>query len=199
MPDAKMTRQLKLYYYLIHSEYHGPEDLMTLFDYPNVRMMQRDMKDLRDSGLIADIRLDRKEKNYIVSDEYGEICTNTGKRRLEHLVRLQRLGIIITEFEPTNEYKLLQYEDDIAGYKDDMEIYKDDPEGYIEQWGDKPVKPEPMNFFDVKKAYCQLFPDSSERTKQRDFQELREAGYFIEYRRDLKAYVITDEMMLEEY
>lgn len=199
MPDSKMTRQLKLYYCLIHSEYHGPEELMALFGYPNTRMMQRDLKDLRDSGLFADIKLDRKDRNYIISYEYGTICTDTGKRRLEHLTRLRRLGIILTEFVPTDEYELSRYEDDLEWYRCSTKDYAKDPESYLEQWGEPPEKPAPMAFFDVKKAYYELFPDSTERTKQRDFEKLREAGFSIEYRRDLKAYVITDEMMTEEY
>ncbi|MBR5089392.1 MAG: hypothetical protein IK093_08185 [Ruminiclostridium sp.] len=199
MTYSKMTRQLKLYYYLISTEYHGPDDLTLLFGYPNIRMIQRDMKDLRDCGLVADIKYDRREKNYIITGEYSEISSGIPKRRLEHLIRLRRLGTIVTEFEPTDEYELSAYEDELDAYKWDMEEYNSDPEGFIENWGEKPVEPESMKFFDVKKAYYKLFPDSNERKRQRDFKELREAGYNIEYRRDLKAYVIIDEMKPEEY
>ena len=167
MTYSKMTRQLKLYYYLISTEYHGPDDLTLLFGYPNIRMIQRDMKDLRDCGLVADIKYDRREKNYIITGEYSEISSGIPKRRLEHLIRLRRLGTIVTEFEPTDEYELSAYEDELDAYKWDMEEYNSDPEGFIENWGEKPVEPEPMKFFDVKKAYYKLFPGSSERKRQR--------------------------------
>lgn len=196
---TKMTRQIKLYYYLTHTEYHSPDELMQVFGYPNIRMIQRDLKDLRDSGLIAGVRYDKKEKNYIVTDEYTDILPGVPTRRLEHLTRLRRLGIIVCEFEPTDEDDLSRYEDDLFGYKEELEDYKADPEGYIDCYGEKPIPPEPMDFFRAKDEYYKRFPDSNERTRQRDFKALCEAGYIIEYRRDLKEFVITNGLMPEEY
>ncbi len=196
---TKMTRQIKLYYYLTHTEYHSPEELMQVFGYKNIRMIQRDLKDLRDSGLITDVRYDKKEKNYIINEEYTDICPGVPTRRLEHLTRLRRLGIIVKEFVPTDENELSRYEDDLFGYKEDMEDYKADPEGYIDYYVEKPIPPESMDIFKAKDEYYKRFPDSNERTRQRDFKALCEAGYIIEYRRGLKEFIITDELMPEEY
>ena len=195
---TKMTRQIKLYYYLINTEYHSPEELMQVLGYHNIRMIQLDLKDLRESGLIADVKYDKKEKNYIITDEYTDIRPGVPARRLEHLTRLRRLGIIVGEFEPTDEDELNRYEDDLFGYKEEMEDYKADPEGYIDYYGEKPMPPGPMDFFKAKDEYYKRFPDSSERTRQRDFKALCEAGYIIGYRRDLKEFIITNGLMPEE-
>ena len=48
---SKMSRQLMLYDYLVKNEIYGPDDIMRHFSITR-RMLQRDLKDLRDCGLI---------------------------------------------------------------------------------------------------------------------------------------------------
>ena len=47
--DSKMTRQLKIYLNILTTTFHGPEELMEQFGISR-RMLQRDLKDLRDAG-----------------------------------------------------------------------------------------------------------------------------------------------------
>ena len=51
-------------------------------------------------------------------------------------------------------------------------------------------KPE---FFDLKAEYYELFPDSNERTRQRDFEEMNNAGFTIYYSRKYKTFIFEDD------
>lgn len=77
-----------------------------------------------------------------------------GKRR-QSLKRLYRLGTLMTELE----------NDDAASWE--KEFDKEDGDG--------------KEYFTAKDSYYELFPDSSERTRQRDFKTLRRIGYQVGY------------------
>ena len=46
---------------------------------------------------------------------------------------------------------------------------------------DKREKGEDQEYFTAKDSYNQLFPGLSERTRQRDFEVLRNIGYWVRY------------------
>ena len=74
-----------------------------------------------------------------------------------------------------------------AGYEDALQDSLNDPEQYPpEEVPDKPDFPE---LPDLKAGYYELFPDSNERTRQRDFEELNRAGFKIYYERKYKAFL----------
>ena len=84
----------------------------------------------------------------------------------------------IREFE---EYVELTKEDPVTFPPEDIELMR---EFYIH---------EPPEFYDLKSEYYALFPDSSERTRQRDFKALREAGYLIYYSSKYKTFIFEDD------
>ena len=45
----------------------------------------------------------------------------------------------------------------------------------------------------MKKEYYNLFPDSNERTRQRDFEEINKAGFEIYYSRKFKAFIFEED------
>ena len=49
-----------------------------------------------------------------------------------------------------------------------------------------------LKFYDLKKEYYILFPDSNERTRQRDFEEMNKAGFEIYYSREFKAFIYEE-------
>ena len=50
-----------------------------------------------------------------------------------------------------------------------------------------------LRLADLKKEYYALFPDSNERTRQRDFKEMNNAGFEVYYSRELKAFIYEDD------
>ena len=73
-------------------------------------------------------------------------------------------------------------------YRDEGMI--EDPYMYPpEELGDPPELPE---FPDIKAIYYKLFPESNERMRQRDFLELKDAGIEIQYKRNYKAFIVTE-------
>ena len=84
---SKMTRQLQIYYRLSSSKIIGPNDLMQEFDISR-RMLQRDLKDIRDCGLL-NAKLDRGADNYITDKD--AVFDETAKdRRRQHLIKHRR-------------------------------------------------------------------------------------------------------------
>ncbi len=193
---SKMTRQLRLFHYIVYHEIYSPRDLMKLFGYGSHRTLQRDLDDLRDSGM-ANMIYNRKEDCYI--NKTGAVLDETSPaRRLQHLKKLNRLCTIIRVFEPTEfEDEVNSYHDNrISEYEDLLEYYlecKKTPEG-IKEYGVPFEPPERPDVPDFKAEYYKLFPESNERTRQRDFKELKEAGFVIEYHSLSKLYVIIDQM-----
>lgn len=136
----------------------------------NKRMIQRDIIDLRDAGL-ADIVYSRQDKGYIKRDT-PEFNESAAGRRRQYLKRLYRLGTLMLELE--NE--------DVPHWEKDDE----DEEG--------------KKYFTAKDSYYELFPDSSERTRQRDFQTLSQIGLRVGYdNRDQCFEIEYDHWLREDF
>lgn len=120
------------------------------------RMLQRDVKDLTDAGLI-NVTFSRKEHSYVKSPEKGVFRGDEeSPARNRHLKALHRLGTLITDL----------YNDPIdAGEPYDRKKYTS-----------------------CKEVYEEMFPDVSQRTRQRDFKTLCRLGYPIRYNREIRYY-----------
>lgn len=185
---SKMTRQLMIYSSICHTYYHGPDELMKQF-HINRRMLQRDLKDLRDAGIIR-LKLNKADNNYIEADEPAVFDESSTGRRRQHLIRLNRLATLIDELPRTDMDELNQYESEHEEYAYYQEYMMEDPEEFLpEDLGDPPTMPD---FEDIKAAYYSLFPDSSERMRQRDFAALNDAGYNIYYSQKYKAFIFDE-------
>ncbi len=199
---AKMTRQLQLYDLLRdvpdmdHIEYGrliGPTEIINGWRI-SLRMLQRDLKDLRDSGLI-NIKYNKSMDRYI--DAGNPVFDDTaGERRKQHLRRLYRLGTLITHLSKTPHSEIDAYECGIREFNEYVELTKEDPKEFppedIEMMREFYI-PEPPAFYDLKAEYHSLFPNSNERTRQRDFKELSDAGFPIYYSREYKTYVFEED------
>lgn len=180
---SKMTRQLKIYYRLTASQIIGPDDIMREFDISR-RMLQRDLKDIRDCGLL-NIKLDRAKNNYLKTNDaiFDESASN---RRRSHLLRLYRIGTLIWAFPHISIDTLHIYENLLEEYEDALQDSLNDPKLYPPE--ELPDKPDLPDLADLKAQYYKLFPESNERTQQRDFEELNRAGFKIYYDRKYKAF-----------
>lgn len=180
---SKMTRQLKIYYRLTASKIIGPYDIMREFDISR-RMLQRDLKDIRDCGLY-NVKLDRTNNNYINTD--GAVFDESAPdRRRAHLLRLYRIGTLIWSFPHISTDTLHTYDNLLEEYEDALQDSLTDPEQYPPEELPEPDFPD---LPDLKSQYYELFPDSNERTRQRDFEELNRAGFKIYYNRTYKAFL----------
>ena len=185
---SKMTRQLKIYYRLTASKIIGPDDIMREFDISR-RMLQRDLKDIKDSGLL-NVKLDRANNNYIKTDDamFDETAPD---RRRSHLLRLYRIGTLIWSFPHISIDRLHMYETLLEEYKEALQDALQDSLNNPKQYPPEelPDKPEYPDLPDLKAGYYEFFPDSNERTRQRDFEELNRAGFKIYYERKYKAFL----------
>ena len=194
---SKMSRQLQLF-----NEVHiivedqdksiSPDGLMNNFGISR-RMLQRDLKDFRDSGLI-NLKYDKVSNRYILSDktlEPKEIAT----RRMQHLNRLYRIGTLVVTLSKTPSRDLEEYKDGVRYFNEYLEDAKENPKKNtpedIEMMRDFYIPR--LNFYDLKKEYYNLFPDSNERTRQRDFEEINKAGFEIYYSRKFKAFIFEED------
>lgn len=92
---SKLERQLLLYEVFLRFLGLELETILQVLPLER-RMLQRDVKDLTDAGLIK-VRFDKKSKQYIRIFESKEFVGDDSKiSRHKHLLRLQRLGILIT-------------------------------------------------------------------------------------------------------
>ncbi len=186
--NDKIIRQIKLYTYVTSTVYHGPDDLILHFRISR-RMLQRDLKDLRDAGALR-LRLDRKENTYIEADEPAAFDETAAGRHRQHLVRLNRLTTLIDKLPRTPMYDLEQYESEYSEYLDYKEFMAEDPITFPpEDLWDPPEQPVWEN---IKTAYYTLFPDSNERTRQRDFAALKAAGFDIHYDPRYRNFIFDD-------
>ena len=185
--SSKMSRQLRLYSYIKSTVYHGPTELMEHFGITR-RMLQRDLKDLRDSGLLNVKYQKVPDDNYILANEPPAFDKTATGRHLQHLIRLNRLATILDNLPQTDIEELEQYERDYEEYiwyRD--ELSREKPEEFpIEDIPDPPVLPV---FPDIKSIYYELFPNSNERMRQRDFEALCDAGFPIYYSWKYKAFI----------
>ncbi len=109
-------------------------------------------------------------------------------RRHQHLTRLYRLGTLIFSLTPTDTEAVSDYLYDLEMYHFYIhELMKEDPEKYTID--EAPDKPELPDITDLKAEYYSIFPYSSERTRQRDFETLTRAGFPIHYDRRIKRYI----------
>ncbi|MBR4758677.1 MAG: HTH domain-containing protein [Lachnospiraceae bacterium] len=181
---SKMTRQLQIYYTLTHARIIGPGDIMKDFGISR-RMLQRDLKDLRDAGLL-NISYDRAADNYITTYDASFDETSQNRRR-QHLLRLYRIGTLIRNLGQTDMEELHMYETLLEEYEDAvLESGKDPEQNPPEYIPDKPERPE---LADLKAEYYTFFPDSNERTRQRDFEEMNRAGFRIYYSRKYRSFI----------
>ena len=188
----KMSRQLQIYDLIAGVEngaVYGPSEVMSIFNISQ-RMLQRDLKDLRDCGLI-NVRYDRSRDRYVVAKDVPFDDTVPIRRR-QHLQRLYRIGTLIRNLSSIDPEDLMNYESELNEYNEYFEEVKDDPEN------NSPEDLEYMRrffirneivFYDLKAEYYSLFPDSNERTRQRDFEEMNRAGFFIYYSRKYKSFI----------
>lgn len=189
-PGTRIFRQIRLYHYLVrHKEgYRGPAELKHFLS-ADTRMIQRDLKDIRDAGLLK-LKYNKKEKNYIHGGEASFTQKAIKPRRREHLLRLRRLCTLMTCLEGPDFEEVDSYETALHDYECSLRDSKEDPEAFPpDEIGEPPKLPD---FPDIKAQYETLFPGLSLRTLQRDFQTLSKAGYTITYRPEYKAYVIKD-------
>lgn len=164
----------------------------------SIRMLQRDLKDLRDSGLIK-LKFDRRENRYVPDGEAIFDESSTPKRK-KHLKKLYRLGILIRCLSKTDVKVLESYEYSLWEYNEYCEEVKDDPENNTPEELANMYKfyvTEKPEFFDLKAEYYELFPDSNERTRQRDFEEMNKAGFTIYYSRKYKTFIFEDDSNVE--
>lgn len=183
---TKLERQILLYELMSNENaYHGRQEVFHRHLASNLRMLQRDLKDLRDAGLL-NMKYDRTHDQYnsILNDNEPLTFndTVTGRRR-GHLLRLRRLCILYSRLETTDP-------NDLANYENDMEEYKyarKHPKEYLPEWIVEPVLPE---LICARKQYSVLFPDVSERTMWRDFNVLDNIGMTIKYYRKYGVYLL---------
>ena len=188
----KMARQLQIYDLVAgvrNGAVYSPTEIMAAFGITR-RMLQRDLKDIRDCGLIS-VVYDKSEDKYIlgkepVSDE------EIPPRRKQHLDRLFRIGTLIHSLSRTSTEELERYEDGIKEFEEYLELSKSEPENYppedIEMMREFYI-PQDFEFYDLKAEYYALFPDSNERTRQRDFEEMNRAGFELNYSRKYKSFI----------
>ena len=191
---SKMTRQLKLYYILYlcsEGKYRtaNPKDLMLELQITSRRMLERDFKDIRDSGLINP-KYDRKDKDYYF-EEASLDKTVEGPRKA-HLLRLFRLGTLISKLSMTDYFDIECYEDALKEYQkkktemkvhpptspEDREDMKEELENAKESVSDWV---ENLREHNLVKEYYELFPESNERTRERDFKEINSIPNFHLY------------------
>ncbi len=150
----RIERQLRLYELVCGYAITGFEVIEEVFPDSNKRMIRRDLKDLKDAGLVC-VKYSRKGNGYIKEKEIPEFSQQAKPRRMAHLKRLNRLGRLMSE---------LDNEDIPLWEKKDRE-----EDGEIQE------------YLTAKDSYNQLFPGLSEQTRQRDFEVLRNIGYDVSY------------------
>lgn len=126
-----LQRQLVLFSYLINSRYHNRNDIMKQMNYGSLRTMERDIKHLKDAGIIfveyelnsdsrySDLGGELIDEGYnydvIIPDEWEFYDqTNTD------ISRLQRLARIIVEFPNLRYDRYYPYYDQILEKYDEL-------------------------------------------------------------------------------
>ncbi|MCI9421434.1 MAG: hypothetical protein HFG81_01785 [Dorea sp.] len=132
------------------------------------KMIQRDMKTLRDAGLL-EASYSAKEKAYIVKRveprALPESAAGHKGRKYLHLSKLNRIARLMNEL----------YTDRSSNYWDDGDAY-----------------------YSCKDCYYELFPNANERMRQRDFAQLNRIGYFVHYDNFFRRYKMWENTNLRE-
>lgn len=152
MKLTKLERQLKLYELLLPCAIAEFTDVCQVYPY-NMRLLQRDLADLKDGGLVA-VKYSRKGKGYVKTG-IPEFKEDAPPRRKAHLRRLNRLGRLMSELV-NEDIPLCEKKDNQA-------------DGCVKE------------YVTAKDCYQKLFPGLSERTRQRDFEMLQTLGHQIFY------------------
>ena len=188
----KMARQLQIYDIIAgirNGAVYSPTEIMSSFGISR-RMLQRDLKDLRDCGLI-NVKYDKTKDQYVL-DEDTVFDDTASPRRKQHLLRLYRIGTLIHCLTRTDSDSLEKYEYGVKEFEEYLEDAKEDPESNspedIESMREFYI-PQDFEFYDLKAEYYSLFPNSNERTRQRDFEEMNRAGFEIYYSRKYKSFI----------
>ena len=125
-------------------------------------------------------------------DEDTVFDDTASPRRRQHLLRLYRIGTLIHCLTRTDSDSLEKYEYGVKKFEEYLEDAKEDPENNspedIESMREFYI-PQDFEFYDLKAEYYSLFPDSNERTRQRDFEEMNRAGFEIYYSRKYKSFI----------
>ena len=189
---SKMTRQLQLYdtiASICNGAVYSPAELMDSLGI-SLRMLQRDLKDLRDCGLI-NVRFNKSENKYVIAGD-AVFDESAATRHRQHLTRLYRIGTLIVSLSRTDPDELEDYEHGLKQFNEYLEDAKADPENNppedIEAMRSFYI-PHELEFYDLKAEYYALFPESNERTRQRDFEEMTCAGFTIYYSRKYKSFI----------
>lgn len=188
---TKMARQLQIYDRIAsirNGSIYSPTELMEIFGITR-RMLQRDLKDIRDCGLIS-LKYDKSQDRYII-DKVATFDDAASPRRRQHLLRLYRIGTLIKTLPQVDIEALRSYEDRLEEFNEFVEEIKDDPDTTPEsiEAVRSFIVPDEADLPDIKEEYYALFPDSNERTRQRDFEEMSRAGFRIYYSRKHKVFI----------
>ncbi len=150
----KIERQLRLYELVCGYAITSFEAIEKEFPNSGRRTIQRDLRDLKDAGLVS-VNYVRKAQGYVKEKQRPKFNEDTEPRRKAHLKRLNRIGRLMSEL-----------------YNEDIPLWekKDNEE-------DGDVR----DYVSSKDSYHELFPGLSERTRQRDFEVLSRLGYQVFY------------------
>ena len=196
-----MGRQLQLYDLIAgvrNGAIYSPTEIMAEFGISR-RMLQRDLKDLRDCGLIK-VKYDKAKDRYVPDGE-ATFDESAPPKRKAHLLRLHRIGTLLHGLTRIDSHYLEAYEFELQEFYEYLEDVKDNPEN------NSPEDIELMRkfyllhdieFTDLKAEYYALFPDSNERTRQRDFAEMYRAGFEIYYSREHKTFIYAYDFRKED-
>ncbi|MCR5847619.1 MAG: hypothetical protein K6G75_05820 [Lachnospiraceae bacterium] len=194
---SKLTRQLMLFEIIrdirIDDELKiYPAALRSILNV-SPRTLERDLLDLRYSGLI-NVKYNKNRLSYVEvknNDSYKDLTP----RQLQHIRRLYRIGTLIESLPRTKTHEIDEYLSDIREFEEYVILSKEEPEDYppedIDMMRDFYLH-SLSNIPDLKAIYYSLFPDVTDRTRQRDFEEMRKAGFDIYYHKDLKAYFFEE-------
>lgn len=125
---TKMARQLQIYNRIAsirNNAVYSPTELMDIFKISR-SMLQRDLKDIRDCGLI-NVKYDKSQDRYIL-DEDIVFDDSASPRRRQHLLRLHRIGTLIKTLPQVDIEALHSYEDRLEEFNEFVEETKDDPD-----------------------------------------------------------------------
>ncbi len=150
----RIDRQLRLYELVCSYAVTGFETIEEAFPGIGRRMIQRDLKDLKDAGLVS-VNYVKKVQGYVKEKQRPEFNEDTKPRRKAHLKRLNRIGRLMSEL-----------------YNEDIPLWEKKDN---EEEGDV------RDYVTSKDSYNELFPGLSERTRQRDFEVLCRLGYQVTY------------------
>ncbi len=160
---------------------HSPERLMRYLGV-SLRTLQRDFQDLRECGS-CNYSYKSKGNEYVHSEKDATDIDTAKRRRKLYLTKLARMCRLLDGLPLTDMQELESYEHELSDLLNDSEDDEED-DYYIPE---KPTIP------DLKGEYYKLCPEVSERTRQRDFDTLRELGFIILYSQRYKGYLFTDD------